>query len=399
MRALERVLAETPLEDASRAVEEGQCVDVATGEPVRWEGWPMVLPATARLRARTEGEAYEEACAWQRPTRWRWGGAPAVTPAVAVSRRRVDDAAAMVLAFAAALLEVHLVVGFAQRRLGLASGREAGDPDRDMARRRTFLALREVGAQSPRARAGGLGVESGRDDEELVAAEAEQRVVAPEGLAQRGGDTQEAGVAGDVAEAVVDVLEIVDVEEDHGGAGGSHALDLVAQATPVRQRGERVEVDELAQALLGYEQLPVEVLEVLRGRSLDHHEDRQRHEQLGAGVEERGVSAPGERAPRRPHRREQQRHVVEEEHALGEQGDPEPARARNRGRRSTHTAPEVRTTPTMRYVASWRNSRVGASRPRARLHAATAATIHCSRRSWTPPGRKWLRAPVTSRRA
>ncbi|HQT94156.1 MAG: hypothetical protein B7Z61_02970 [Acidobacteria bacterium 37-71-11] len=61
MRALDRVLAETPLELASRAVEEGHMVRVATGEPVRWEGWTLALAATDRLRAHIEGDTYEEA--------------------------------------------------------------------------------------------------------------------------------------------------------------------------------------------------------------------------------------------------------------------------------------------------------------------------------------------------
>ena len=61
MRALERVLAEVPLEPASRAVEEGRVVRATTGEPVRWEGWMLALAATDRLRARTEGETYEAA--------------------------------------------------------------------------------------------------------------------------------------------------------------------------------------------------------------------------------------------------------------------------------------------------------------------------------------------------
>ena len=61
MRALERVLAGVALEPASRAVEEGRVVDVATREPVRWEGWTLALAATERLRERTEGDAYEAA--------------------------------------------------------------------------------------------------------------------------------------------------------------------------------------------------------------------------------------------------------------------------------------------------------------------------------------------------
>ncbi len=69
-----------------------------------------------------------------------------------------------------------------------------------------------------------------------------------------------------------------------------------------------------------------------------------------------------------------------------------------RGRRSTHTAPEVRRVPATSDVPNRRDACVGASRPSARLQAATAATTHRARKGWAAPGRKWLRAPVTSSR-
>ncbi|MBZ5587142.1 MAG: histone deacetylase [Acidobacteriia bacterium] len=61
MRSLEDVLSGMPLDQASRAVEEGHIVNAASGETVRWAASPMVLPATQRLRARTEGEDVEAA--------------------------------------------------------------------------------------------------------------------------------------------------------------------------------------------------------------------------------------------------------------------------------------------------------------------------------------------------
>ena len=60
-RALQLLLSGWPLQDASRAVDEGRVFDARSGKPVRWEGWGMVLPTTVRLRERTEGAAYEEA--------------------------------------------------------------------------------------------------------------------------------------------------------------------------------------------------------------------------------------------------------------------------------------------------------------------------------------------------
>jgi hypothetical protein len=60
-RALQSLLEGMQLEEASRHVDEGRVLDATNGKPVKWEGWSMVLPTTARLRERTEGEAYERA--------------------------------------------------------------------------------------------------------------------------------------------------------------------------------------------------------------------------------------------------------------------------------------------------------------------------------------------------
>ena len=63
MRGFEAVVAGLSLEAASRAVEDGRVVSSASGQPVRWEGWTLLLPTSDRLRAGTEGEAYEAAVA------------------------------------------------------------------------------------------------------------------------------------------------------------------------------------------------------------------------------------------------------------------------------------------------------------------------------------------------
>ena len=62
-RALASLLRGLPLDAASRAVDEGRVMDASAGEPVRWQGSPMVLPTTERLRERTEGAPYEAAVA------------------------------------------------------------------------------------------------------------------------------------------------------------------------------------------------------------------------------------------------------------------------------------------------------------------------------------------------
>ena len=61
LRALQSLLGGMTLDEASRAVEDGRVLDASTGKPLTWEGWPMVLPTSARLRERTEGRVYEEA--------------------------------------------------------------------------------------------------------------------------------------------------------------------------------------------------------------------------------------------------------------------------------------------------------------------------------------------------
>jgi len=48
-RALRRALEGLPLAEATRAVEEGRVIDARTGEPVQWEGFPMVLALSDRL--------------------------------------------------------------------------------------------------------------------------------------------------------------------------------------------------------------------------------------------------------------------------------------------------------------------------------------------------------------
>ncbi len=81
---------------------------------------------------------------------------------------------------------------------------------------------------------------------ELVAAEARDRVRLLERGAQAHRHLLEQPVAGVVAERVVDLLEVVEVDQHHRGgaipaaAGADHLLDAVAEQRAVRQAGERV---------------------------------------------------------------------------------------------------------------------------------------------------------------
>jgi acetoin utilization deacetylase AcuC-like enzyme len=58
-RALESALVGLDLAAASRAVSDGKVVDAVSGEQVSWEGYPMVLPVSDRLRDRVFGDEYE----------------------------------------------------------------------------------------------------------------------------------------------------------------------------------------------------------------------------------------------------------------------------------------------------------------------------------------------------
>ena len=58
-RAMKAAMAGLSLAEASRAVEQGRLCDAATGATVRWEGEPMVLPVSSRLKDQVFGEAYE----------------------------------------------------------------------------------------------------------------------------------------------------------------------------------------------------------------------------------------------------------------------------------------------------------------------------------------------------
>jgi acetoin utilization deacetylase AcuC-like enzyme len=59
-RALETVLGHLSLAVASKALEEGRVIDESTGEPLAWEGFPMMVAATDRLRDLVTSDQYEQ---------------------------------------------------------------------------------------------------------------------------------------------------------------------------------------------------------------------------------------------------------------------------------------------------------------------------------------------------
>src|SRR5829696_2767170 len=103
------------------------------------------------------------------------------------------------------------------------------------------------GAQDPLGEhAGGGQVGVLGQDGELVAAEAADGVVLAQAAAQPSRDLAQQPVAGAVAEAVVDHLEVVEVDEEHGQAAavpagpGQGVPDPVVEQGPVGQVGQAV---------------------------------------------------------------------------------------------------------------------------------------------------------------
>jgi acetoin utilization deacetylase AcuC-like enzyme len=59
MQALEKLFDGVPLPEASNLIDDGRVVDQASGFRLEWEGYPMVLPVSDRLRERVSGEDYD----------------------------------------------------------------------------------------------------------------------------------------------------------------------------------------------------------------------------------------------------------------------------------------------------------------------------------------------------
>ena len=131
-------------------------------------------------------------------------------------------------------------------------------------------------------------------DGELVAAEARDGVLRAHALLQaRGGGAQDA-VAGGVAERIVDVLEAVQVEEQHRDAAAlparahDRARQPLRQQRAVGQAGQRVVVGQVAQFLLGA---------LLVGDVAEHGDVMAA---LAAGVQHRAALQPAQELLRRP---------------------------------------------------------------------------------------------------
>lgn len=103
----------------------------------------------------------------------------------------------------------------------------------------------------------GGGVDVVQQHHELVAALAGRQVAGPQAAAQALGRLDQQGVAGGVAEAVVDGLEAVEVEEQHREAGRvapgdeQAGVEVFEEHRPVGEAGEGVVGGQVMHALLG----------------------------------------------------------------------------------------------------------------------------------------------------
>ena len=151
------------------------------------------------------------------------------------------------------------------------------------------LSKTEGGKGAP-GKAGGVlgGMDVLLEHDELVAAEAGDEILRPQHLAQAVRHRAEQLVAAGMAERVVDLLELVEVDEQQRGhvvaaLGRQQAPDLVAEIDAVRQGGEFVVAGQVADPRLGVAPLG-DVLEQHHGAAAFHRLERPRHEAAARGI-------------------------------------------------------------------------------------------------------------------
>ena len=213
---------------------------------------PTIAPSRAHLRL----EVQHELVARQRLRQLALGHQGCVRGA---GHRRVEE---LEVRATACLGEIHRRVGVLDQLVGGgAVVREHRDADRRRDRDRAPLGVdrhfdrgQQLGRHlldlAPRRHAG-------QQHHELVAAEARDQVGRAQAVGEPRGHGGEQRVADEVAERVVDALEVVEVDEQQRQPRALAArqlhepLELVVEARAVGQAGERVVVREVVDALLG----------------------------------------------------------------------------------------------------------------------------------------------------
>ena len=173
---------------------------------------------------------------------------------VGVHRRVVDAGAVAALVLGA--IERH--VGVAQNVGGVAGAAvdhrnaDRGADDDVVAADHVGRADRGDDAAGDRLERIGIGLAMG-DDGEFVAAEAGHQILAAHDAAQPLGDVENELVADVMAERIVDVLEVIEIDVEHGRrrAAGAHVVDHgfepLAEIDAVGQAADRIVQGEMAQ--------------------------------------------------------------------------------------------------------------------------------------------------------
>jgi hypothetical protein len=170
---------------------------------------------------------------------------------VIVHRRGVDD----VLGLATRLRSIHGDVGAAQQLVGVSTDCDADARGDEHLSPVDFERRLERGGDSLgriEGRSRGIGLFD--QDRELVAAHARDRVGRRERRAQALADRLQQLVAGEVSQTVVDRLEVVEIEEQHGRVSGAHdecMLDAIREQGSIREACQRVVERLMAELLLG----------------------------------------------------------------------------------------------------------------------------------------------------
>ena len=161
------------------------------------------------------------------------------------------------------------------------AGRRTGDPDRHG----HVLAVREpdlsrCSHDSVGDLAGLVGRRIREQDAELLAAVAVHHIVEPDLVGEHRGDRAQDLVALLVAETVVDRLEVIDVDHDHGGRTGSAGAGRQVMVEPpsVGEAGQAVAPDHRCQIIVG-RAAPDRAAERERPQ---HDQPQRRHEQQSA---------------------------------------------------------------------------------------------------------------------
>jgi hypothetical protein len=164
---------------------------------------------------------------------------------------------------ARALGGVEAGVGLAQRRVLAARGRRGerqAQADRDGAGLRVGAGLDRLPELVGHPRRG-VQLGSGQQHEKLLAAPARDEVALAQAAGQAAPDAPQHPVADGMAEVVVDLLEVIHVDQHHGARLAAalqrdeFELAALVGGQPVRQAGQRVMAGEMAQLLVGREQL------------------------------------------------------------------------------------------------------------------------------------------------